>query len=189
MNKNIYIIGGIAIVGVVGYMLYTKSKSDQVDDTTPAKEAETTPGATTTDATTKTNRKYDAGKASKTMPTSSKVGGVALKGGSTPSTLSPTDPSVSSGVVVNTGKYSGITDADFLRMEQARKDAEIANPYPSNATSMEKGQIAYKIKQAIIAFAKANGINYYAYTQALAKNTSVTNFCNETDSFAFTLSF
>ena len=120
MNKTLLIVGGVAAVGIVGYMLYKKNKSNDTSDSAATTDASAQKEAdTTTTSAAKPNRQFNPAQASKPMATSPK-GGVTSKGvTSTPSTLSPTDPTVSSGVTINTGRYMGITDADFERMEKA----------------------------------------------------------------------
>jgi len=182
MNKTLLIAGGVAAIGIVGYMLYKKKESIQdasIDPGLPTNDAESGKSGSIIDAQNlNTGVRYVPSNTKGGLGTSP-VGG--SKGGGTPSTTG--------GVTINTGRFNGITDADFLRMEQARKDAENQNPYPSNASEGVKRQTAAKIKAALVKFAQDNKINYYAYTVAFGKTTNVSNFCNETDSFAFTLSF
>lgn len=169
MNKNALIIGGVAIVGILGYMLYKKSQTSETTTSSDTGEQKSTDVV----ASTETSR--------------SPIGlNKAIKGG--------TKTDISGKPVVSSKRGNRISSADFQKMEQAKKD--IIDSTNSNEALKSEGKMERKKRmiKALQDFAAANNINYDAYADVIRRSansgsSSAPSTSNETETFAFTLNF
>jgi len=166
MNKTLLIIGGVAAVGIVGYMLLKNNKSEEPMTKEGSDEQKAAETSVSTSTTSGVNPPV--------------VTNTPIKGGT------KTDIA---GMPVSSRPSNRISSADFQKMEEEKIRIYEQNPIPQGATRASSRVMKAKKIAALKDFAQKNNINYDAYMDVIRRSASVPGMSNETESYAFSLNF
>jgi hypothetical protein len=167
MNKTLLIVGGVAAVGIVGYMLLKKNTSAESTTSEGSSEQKAADTSATSTAPSNVNPALQDR--------------LAVKGG--------TKTDISGMPVVSSKRGNRISSADFQKMEEEKIRISEQNPIAQGASRASSRVIKAKKIAALKDFAQKNNINYDAYMDVIRRSASVPGMSNETESYAFSLNF